>query len=197
MYLARTVRRRGCLCELCGFSLRALRFKVLNRKVRQENLAKDPNKTGFHRVLRFALLAATTLPFLAFFAFADSQPSIEELKAKIANAGIADRPALCIQLSEQQLGAADRLYSMGDSQQAKVALTDVVAFSELARDYSIQSHKHEKQSEIAIRKMVHRLKDLKHLVVHEDQEQIQNTIDRLQSIRDDLLAAMFPKAGKK
>jgi len=34
-------------------------------------------------------------------------------------------------------------------------------------------------------------------VAHEDQEQIQNTIDRLQHIRDDLLQAMFPKAGKK
>ena len=53
-------------------------------------------------------------------------------------------------------------------------------FSELARDYAIQSHKHEKQSEIAIRKMARKLADLKHAVSHEDQEQIQNTIDRLQ-----------------
>ena len=125
------------------------------------------------------------------------QPTIEELKARVANARIADRPVLCIHISELQLEAADRLYVAGDSEQAKAALVDVVAFSELARDYAIQSHKHEKHSEIAIRKMTRKLADMKHTVSHEDQEQVQITIDRLQRIRDDLLAAMFPKGDKK
>jgi len=45
--------------------------------------------------------------------------------------------------------------------------------------------------------MARKLADVKHTVSHEDQDQIQHTIDRLQQIRDDLLAAMFPKVGKK
>jgi len=125
------------------------------------------------------------------------QPTIEELKARVTNASISDRPGLCIHISERQLEAADRLYVAGDSEKARAALADVVAFSEQARDYSLQSHKHEKQSEIAIRKMARKLADIKHTVSHEDQEQIQSVIDRLQSIRDDLLAAMFPKGSKK
>ncbi len=128
---------------------------------------------------------------------ARAEPSVEELKARVANALIADRPALCIRISERQLAEADRLYVAGDSEKAQAALGDVVAYSELARDYAIQAHKHEKQSEITIRKMARKLADIKHTVSHEDQEQIQNTIDRLQQIRDDLLAAMFPKGGKK
>ena len=123
-------------------------------------------------------------------------PTLEELKARVPNASIADRPLLCIHISQLQLDAADRFYVAGDSGQAQAALVDVVAFSELARDYSIQSHKHEKQSEIAIRKMARKLSDLKHAVSHEDQEQVQTTVNRLQSIRDDLLAAMFPKGNK-
>ncbi len=91
----------------------------------------------------------------------------------MANARIADRPPLCIHISERQLGEADRLYVAGDSEKAQAALADVVAYSELARDYAIQSHKHEKQSEIAIRKMARKLDDIKHTVSHEDQEQIQ------------------------
>ena len=51
---------------------------------------------------------------------------------------------------------------------------DVVAFAERARDYAIQSHKHEKQSEIAIRKDGSKLEDLKHTVSHEDQEEMQD-----------------------
>ena len=124
------------------------------------------------------------------------EPSIEELKQRVANAGVGDRPRLCLQISERQLGAAGKFYEAGDSEQAKASLTDVVAFSELARDYAIQSHRHEKQSEITIRRMTRKLSDLKHTVAHDDQGQVQDTIDHLQRIRDDLLAAMFPKPGK-
>ncbi len=123
--------------------------------------------------------------------------TVEELKERVADASIQERPALCIQISERQLAAASRLYAAGDNDQARVALVDVAAFSELARDYAIQSHKHEKQSEIAIRKMSRKLADLKHTVEHEEQERIQETIDHLDKIRLDLLTAMFPKGVKK
>ncbi|MGA9305497.1 MAG: hypothetical protein WBW31_08850 [Candidatus Sulfotelmatobacter sp.] len=125
------------------------------------------------------------------------EPSVEEQKERVANAPVGDRPALCIHISERQLSVADRLYIAGDSEKALAALADVVAYAELARDYAIQSHKHEKQSEIAIRKMVRKLTDMSHAVSHEDQARIQDAIDRMQKIRDDLLVAMFPKVDKK
>jgi hypothetical protein len=151
--------------------------------------------------LRFWRLAALGVAVLMLVFPANmmgrEQPTLGELKGRVANASVADRPVLCIHISELQLGAADRLYVAGDSGQAQAALADVVAFSELARDYSIQSHKHEKQSEIAIRKMARKLADMKHTVSHEDQDQVQTAVDRLQRVRDDLLAAMFPKGNHK
>jgi hypothetical protein len=128
---------------------------------------------------------------------AAEEPTIEELKERVADAKVVDRPPLCLQISERQVGAAGRFYIAGDSEQMKAALNDVVTFSEMARDSAIQSHKHEKQSEIAIRKMIRKLSDLKHAVGREEQEQVQATIDHLQHFRDDLLVAMFPKVGKK
>jgi hypothetical protein len=138
------------------------------------------------------LLAAVPCTLLA-----RDELTITELKAKVPNANIPDRPGLCIHISEKQLEAANKLYQAGESEQAKAALTDVTAFAELARDYSIQSHKHEKQAEIALRKMSRKLADLKHTVLHEEQQPVQDTIDRLEKVRDDLLLAMFPKGGKK
>jgi hypothetical protein len=126
-----------------------------------------------------------------------AEPTIEELKQRVANTALADRPPLCIRICERQLDAADRFYVAGDSEKAGSALTDVVAFAELARDYAIQAHKHEKPSEIAIRKIARKLFDLKHTVSREDQQQVQNAVDRLERVRDDLLFAMFPKGGKK
>jgi hypothetical protein len=123
--------------------------------------------------------------------------TVAELKQQVANASIGERPALCVEICERQLDAADHFYVAGDSDQGKAALLDVTAFAELARDYAIRAHKREKQSEIAIRKMARKLGNLKHTVSLEDQGQVQNTIDQLQRIRDDLLAAMFPDGVKK
>jgi hypothetical protein len=134
---------------------------------------------------------------LSFVRLAAGAATVDELKARVANAGIGDRPALCIEISERRLDEANRLYVDGYSEKALSSLVDVTAFAELARDYAIQSHKHEKQSEIAIRKMARKLANLKHTVAHEDQQPIQDVIDHLQRIRDDLLAAMFPKGVKK
>ncbi len=150
---------------------------------------------------RFSLAAAAGLALLALAApsrmSGRQEPSVEELKGRVANVAVGDRPALCIRISERQLGDADRLYIAGDSDKAKASLADVVAYAELARDYAIQSRKREKQSEIALRKMVRKLTDMSHAVSHEDQAQIQNTIVRLQKVRDDLLVAMFPKVDNK
>ena len=150
--------------------------------------------SGFWRAATGLLFAALVMSSALT---AVNEPSVDELKGRVANARLADRPPLCIRISEKRLDAADKFYVAGDTNNAQAALTDVIAFAELARDYAIQSHKHEKQAEIAIRKMTRKLTDLKHTISREDQEQVQGTIDRLQRIRDDLLAAMFPNGGKK
>jgi hypothetical protein len=137
-----------------------------------------------------ALVVGVTLNAVAV------EPTVEELKAKIASASIHDRPHLCVQVAEKQLAATDKLYAAGEVEKAQATMTDVVAYSELARDYSVQSHKYQKQAEIAVRTMARKLADIKHLVAHDDQAPIQDAINKLQRVRDDLLIAMFPKGTK-
>jgi hypothetical protein len=138
----------------------------------------------------FCLLAACAL-------CAHAEPTVEELKKQLETTDVKSRPPLCIRISERQLEAAEKSYAEGDSDMAKADLSDVVAFAEQARDYAIQSHKHEKQAEIALRKAARRLADFKHSVSLEDQPPVQSAIERLERIRDDLLLAMFPKGGHK
>ena len=150
---------------------------------------------GMRNSGRSALIAALVAGF-AVAAIAAKEPTIEELKARLDSTAIGDRPRLCLQIAERQLDTATKSFAADQSDKPKAALTDVVAFSELARDYAIQSHKHQKQTEIAVRKMTRHLNDLKHTVAHDDQPAVQDAIDRLQRVRDDLLVAMFPH-GKK
>jgi hypothetical protein len=125
-----------------------------------------------------------------------AEPSIEELKARVAAASVGDRPKICMQIAQRQLSEADRLYTASDTEKAQAALTDVVGFSEQARDYSIQAHKYEKQTEIAVRGMTRKLNDMLHTLPHDDQPAVEDAIKHLQRVRDDLLASMFPKGAK-
>jgi hypothetical protein len=143
-----------------------------------------------------SVLVVLLVGCFAATAIASKDQAIDELKARLTSTQIGDRPRLCLQIAERQLDAANKSFAADEGDKAKAALTDVVAFSELARDYSIQSHKHQKQTEIAVRTMARKLNDLKHTVAHDDQPAIQDAIDRLQRVRDDLLVAMFPH-GKK
>jgi hypothetical protein len=122
--------------------------------------------------------------------------TVDQLKAKLPTASAGDKAHLCIQIAELQLGEADKLYATSSSEDAQPALTDVVSFSEQARDYSIQSHKNQKQIEIAVRGMARRLTDLMHSLPHNEQAPVQEAIKKLQRVRDDLLFAMFPKGAK-
>jgi hypothetical protein len=143
-----------------------------------------------------SVLIALLIACFTATAMTTKDVAIDELKARLTSAQIGDRPRLCLQIAERQVDAANKSFAGDESDKAKAALTDVMAFSELARDYAIQSHKYLKQTEIAIRTMARKLNDLKHTVAHDDQPAIQDVIDHLQRVRDDLLLAMFPH-GKK
>lgn len=125
-----------------------------------------------------------------------NEPTVEELKARLASTSIGSRPHLCIQIAQKQLVETDKLYAAAEVEKGQAALTDVVAYSELARDYAIESHKYQKQTEIAARAMARKLTDLLHSLGHDDQAPVQDAIRRLEKVRDDLLKAMFPKGVK-
>ena len=122
------------------------------------------------------------------------EPTLDELKARATSGVVGDRPRICIQVAERQLQETGKLYSASDDEKGQAALTDVVAYSELARDYAIQSHKYQKQTEIAVRGMTRKLSDIMHTLPHTDRAPLQGAISRLERVRDDLLIAMFPKA---
>jgi hypothetical protein len=129
-------------------------------------------------------------------ATAGKEPTVEDLKGRLASTSIGARPHLCLEIAQKQLDEADRLYAAADFEKAQSALTDAVAYAELARDYAIESHKYQKQSEIAARAMTRKLTGLLHSLAHDDQAPVQDAIKRLERVRDDLLKAMFPKGQK-
>jgi hypothetical protein len=73
----------------------------------------------------------------------------------------------------------------------------VVAYSDKARDASIRTGKRLKDTEIAMRKMAARLRDIKRSLAFEDQAPVATAVDRLEQMRTELLSHMFGKKDNK
>ena len=124
------------------------------------------------------------------------EPTVDQLKASVSAAKVGDKAKLCVQIAQKQLNESDRLYAASDYEKAQAALTDVVTYSELARGYAIQSHKYEKQTEIAARGISRKLNEIRHSLGRNDQVPLDDAIQRLERVRDDLQAAMFKKGAQ-
>jgi hypothetical protein len=148
-----------------------------------------------NRSLWVAVLAATLVVALTAWA-AVVDPTVDDLKAKLASANVGDRPRLCVQIAQRQMTETSKLYAATEDEKAQAVLNDVVAYSEMARDYAIQSRKYQKQTEIAVRGMTRKLTEIMNSLGRDEQAPVRDAINRLQHVRDDLLAAMFPKGAK-
>jgi len=119
--------------------------------------------------------------------------SLSELKARAESARPEDQPALYMEVADRQLKNADGLYGAGMADEALAAVKDTVAYSEKAHDSALQSGKRLKDTEIALRKLAARLRDIKRTLNFDDQAPVQAAADRIDSLRTDLLNRMFTK----
>ena len=130
---------------------------------------------------------------VSFGAAGLDETPLAELHKRAESAPMGERPALYIDIAERQLKAADDLYNAGKVDDARDAVKDVVASSEKAHDAAVQSGKRLKPTEIALRKMSIKLRDIKRTLNFEDQPPVQTAAERLHSLADDLLSHMFSK----
>lgn len=146
--------------------------------------------------LAIAACMLISLPLAKANGFSREDLSVEDLKARVSTSTVGERPHICVQIAQKQLVEADKAYAGAELEKAEAALTDVVAYTELARDYAIQSHKYQKQSEIAVREMSRKLTNLLHTLGRDDQGAVRDAVKRLERVSDDLLASMFKKGAK-
>src|SRR5215469_5404494 len=138
------------------------------------------------RLLALILVMASSWP-----AFARDNETIDQLKARVESAAPKDRVSLALRVAELQTNAADKLYADGKNDEARAAVQDVVSYTEKAGDAATQSGKKLKDAEITVRKIAHKLADMKRTVDFDNQAPLQDAIDHLERIRTQLLAKMF------
>src|SRR5215467_9552407 len=136
------------------------------------------------------LLALILVVASSSAAFARDE-TIGQLKARVESAAPKERVSLALRVAELQTSAADKLYADGKNDEARAAVKDVVSYTEKAGDAATQSGKKLKDAEITVRKIAHKLADMKRTVDLENQVPLQDAIDHLERVRTQLLAKMF------
>jgi hypothetical protein len=160
------------------------------------NIAADPAFSGTGGVaLRNLTWMALVLLSLSPALWARKEESLDRLKQQADAAHGAERVNLCLEIASRQLSAANQLYTDGKAEDARAAVQDVASYSEMAGAAAGESGKKIKHAEISVRKMSRKLADLKRTLNFEDQQPVQDAVDRLEAVRTHLLTRMF--GGKK
>ena len=147
----------------------------------------DMRTWGILFVVVLAVGAALAVP---------NQASVDELKTRLPHARPDDRGNICLEIAERQVTAADKLYSDGKVEEAQAAIEEVVSYAGQAGDAVSRSGRRVKNTEIALRKMAHRLTDIKHTLASENQAPVEAAVNSLEKIRTELLNRMFGKKAK-
>ena len=143
------------------------------------------------RIVILALIVAVPMLSLGL----NNDEEISRLIERAQSAPVDQQSGLCVQIARHELKSANELYTEDKVNEARVALNNVVTYSDKASSAAIQSGKHLKDTEIAMRKMADKLRDIKLKLTIDDQGPVQAASEHLETLRTSLLNHMFK--GKK
>ena len=123
-------------------------------------------------------------------ACAGQQPA-PDLKAKADAAQGSERIGLSLEYAHRELEHANSLYSQGDLEKAETAIAEVMTYAQRAADASTAANKRVKQTEIDLRKLEHRMRDIGQSLNVDDRPPVEKAVQDLEQVRANLLAKMF------
>lgn len=135
-------------------------------------------------ILILLLLAAAAAAF-------GREETTEELIARADTARPDQQPDLYMQVAQRELKSASEAYKSEKLEDFRVAVQQIVKYSDSAHSAALHSGKHLKNTEIKIREIAIRLRDIKLNVEVGEQPPVQAAIDRLEGFRTELLHSMF------
>lgn len=147
--------------------------------------------------MRPQLRSAAILFLLTSMALAADE-SLPAVKARADAARGGEQAKLCLEYAHRVLDDANALYLDGDVDKAQPEIGAVVEYAHKAARAASASGKHVKQTEIDLRKLAKRMRDIAETLAVEDRPPLQKAVDDIEQIRADLLTRMFgPQAEPK
>jgi hypothetical protein len=128
--------------------------------------------------------------------FGRSDETIEQLIARAEAARPDQQPDLHMQVAQRELKLATEAFKADKLEEFRAAVQQIVKYSDSAHTAALHTGKHAKSTEIKIREIAIRLRDVKLNLDADEQPAVQDAIDRLQGFRTELLHSMFGSKSK-
>jgi len=119
--------------------------------------------------------------------------TIDQLITRADAAQPGQQPDLYLEVADRELKAAIDSYKANRPEDGRADLEKIVTYADKAHASAIHSGKRLPHTEIKIRRISTRLRDLKLNVEVDDQSLVQAAIDKLEDFRTDILKSLFPK----
>jgi hypothetical protein len=119
------------------------------------------------------------------------EESLEQLIARAESAPPAQQPDLYVQVADRELKVVVEAYKANKPEDGRAALQPLVTYADKAHTAAIQARKRVKHTEIKLRQITGRLRDVKLNVGMDDQPNVQTAIDKVETFRTELLKSMF------
>lgn len=151
---------------------------------------------------RFALQLATVL--VPALLWAQQKPVTPEALAAEANQAKATAETtngeacteVCLDAARKLTELSNQDFTDGKIDAAQANMKDAGKYAEKAGRASITTHKHQKRTEIGLRRLTKRMQDIVHTLNFEDRPPVEQVIKSIDTVRTDLLLSMFGNPKK-
>ncbi len=121
-----------------------------------------------------------------------------QLKTRADAAHGGEQAKLCLEYARLQLENSNALFTDGQVEKAQAEIKEVVEYARKGAVAASSSGKQLKQTEIKLRKLAERMRDIGESLAFEDRPPVRQAIDEIQQIRSDLMVRMWgPQAEPK
>ena len=147
-------------------------------------------------MVKYVGAVALVLLAVAVASSGKKEETLEQLIARADAARPDQQPDLYVEIAERQMKSL--LDASHDERWAefRVTLQDVIKYCDRAQVTAIQSKKKVKRTEIKIRQISVRLRNMKFDVDADDQPSVQAAVDKLEHYRAELFRSMFNMGDK-
>lgn len=131
------------------------------------------------------------LGFFGIAAFPAEKETLEQLIARAESASESQQADLYLEIADRESKLAVEAYKANNIEDGHKALEQTVAYADKAHANVAKSGKKLPRTEIKIRRLSARFRDLKQNVDADEQAGVQAAVDKLESFRTNLLKTMF------
>jgi hypothetical protein len=125
------------------------------------------------------------------FCFARQEETLPQLMAKADAASSGQQADLCMEVAEREVKLVIAAYKENKIDEGRDSLQQILKYADKGHSAAIQSGKRMKHTEIKLRQVALRLRDLRFNVDVDDQPLIQAAVDKLEDFRTEILKNMF------